>query len=126
MENNLYENEYVAFEFRNGVLYGKYKSPTIDLTIAKNATAFRRKITGGEKIPAVADISLVKHVDKATRTYFSSSEAGKDLLALAVILSNPVTRMMGNFFIKFYQPEYPFKFFTNSSEAMQWIEEFTN
>lgn len=126
MENKVYENEHVAFQFRDGVLYGKYKSPTIDLDIAKNATEFRREITGGQKIAAIADISLVKHVDKATRTYFSTSEAGKDLIALAVILSNPVTRMMGNFFIKFYQPEYPFKFFTNLDEATQWIAEFAD
>ncbi|MEQ9438628.1 MAG: hypothetical protein RIG62_06250 [Cyclobacteriaceae bacterium] len=126
MEKRVFENDYVSFQFHNGILYGKYKVSTIDLATAKIATAFRREITGGKKIPAVADISCVKHVDKSTRSFFSSEEAGEDLLALAVILSNPVTRMMGNFFLKFYQPEYPFRFFTNLEQATIWIEEFTD
>ncbi|MEM8965336.1 MAG: hypothetical protein AAGE93_02890 [Bacteroidota bacterium] len=126
MKEQIYENEYITFQFHNGVLHGKYKTPTITLDIAKSATDFRREITRGKKIPAIADISSVKHVDKATRTFFSSSEAGGDLTALAVILNNPVTRMMGNFFVKFYRPEYPFKFFTNLTEATEWIEEFAD
>ncbi|MEM9672080.1 MAG: hypothetical protein AAF992_05765 [Bacteroidota bacterium] len=125
MENNFYENDFVSLEFRDKILYAKYKVSTIDLNAAKNATKFRMSITNGKKVPAIVDISSVKHVDKATRIFFSSSEAGRDLLALAVILSNPVTRMMGNFFIKFYQPEYPFKFFTSLNEAVEWIEDFT-
>ncbi|MEO0332513.1 MAG: hypothetical protein AAF223_12655, partial [Bacteroidota bacterium] len=90
MKEQIYENEYITFQLHNGVLYGKYKTSIITLDIAKSATDFRREITGGRKIPAIADISLVKHVDKATRTFFSSSEAGGDLTALAVILNNPV------------------------------------
>ena len=124
MKKETYENEYISFQFYNGILYGKYKTSTITLDIARSATDFRREITGGKKIPAIADISIVKHVDKDTRTFFSSLEAGEDLLALAVILHNPVTRMMGNFFVKFYRPEYPFKFFTNLEEATEWIQEY--
>ena len=123
MENQVFENDYVSLQFHNGILYAKYKVSIIDLPTAKIATAFRREVTGGKKIPAVADISRVKHVDKSTRTFFASVEAGEDLTALAVILSNPVTRMMGNFFLKFHQPEYPFRFFTNLEQAMAWIEE---
>ncbi|WKN42004.1 DUF7793 family protein [Tunicatimonas pelagia] len=125
MENQIYENDFVSLQFLNQVLYAKYKVPIIDVTIARNATAYRMQVTGGRKIPAIVDISSVKHVDKEARTFFSSLEAGKDLLALAVILNNPVTRMMGNFFVKFYRPEYPFMFFTNLAEASKWIEDFT-
>nr|WKN36832.1 hypothetical protein K4G66_31185 [Tunicatimonas sp. TK19036] len=125
MEKRVFENDYVSFHFDNGILYGKYKVSTIDLATAKIATDFRKEITGGVKVPAVADISCVKHVDKSTRTYFSSVEAGKDLIALAIILSNPVTRMIGNFFLKFHRPEYPFRFFTDLEQATLWIEEFT-
>jgi len=126
MENQIYENDFVSLQLRNGVLYGKYKVNVINLAIAQDATIFRMQITGGKKIPAIADISSVKHVDKEARIFFSSKEAGKDLLALAVVLNNPVTRMMGNFFVKFYRPEYPFRFFTNSTEATEWIVSFTD
>lgn len=125
MENQIYENDIISIQFRNGVLCGKYKVAVIDLSVAEGATDYRKKITGGRKIASIVDISSVKHVDKEARTFFSSSEAGQDLLALAVILNNPVTRMMGNFFVKFYHPVYPFRFFTNFEEADAWIRGFT-
>ena len=126
MENQIYENDFISIQFRNGVLYGKYKVDVIDLPVAESATDYRMKVTGGKKIASIVDISAVKHVDKEARTFFSSLRAGQDLLALAVILNNPVTRMMGNFFVKFYHPEYPFRFFTNLEEAGAWIKEFTD
>ena len=126
MENRVYENDYVSLQFRNGILFATYKVSTIDLTIAKIATAYRQQVTGGRKIFAVADISCVKHVDKSTRSFFASEEAGRDLIALAVIISNPVTRTMGNFFLKFHHPEYPFRFFTEMEHATAWIQEFAD
>ncbi len=34
--------------------------------------------------------------------------------------------MMGNFFLKFHQPEYPFRFFTSQEQATLWIKEFVD
>ncbi|MGB3586269.1 MAG: hypothetical protein WBA23_07010 [Tunicatimonas sp.] len=126
MENQVYENDFISIQFCNGVLHAQYKVAIINLAIAEEATAYRLDITEGRKIASIVDISNVKHVDKDARTFFASSKAGKDLLALAVVLNNPVTRMMGNFFVKFYRPEYPFRFFTNSTEATEWIVSFTD
>lgn len=123
MENQVFENDFVILQLREGILYAKYKVETIDLATAKIATSFRVESMQGKKLPVIADISCVKHVDKSTRAYFASKEAGIDITALAVILSNPVTRMMGNFFLKFHQPEYPFRFFTNTTQATLWIRD---
>lgn len=122
MENESFENEIVFFELREGILYGKYKVLEIDLAKAKAATIFRHKITGGKKMPAIADLSMVKQVTKETREYFSSAQAGEDLSALALIVNNPVIRTMGNFFLKLHKPQYPFRLFTNLDEATSWIK----
>lgn len=124
MENQSFENDCIHFELRDGILFGRYKVFKLDLATAQSATAFRKQVLQGRKMPAVADISSIKHVDKKTRQYVSSPQAGEDLTALAVIINNPVTRMMGNFFVKFHQPEYPFRFFTNVEEATEWIKKF--
>ena len=124
MENNKFENEHIIFELRDGILYGRYKVKELDLEIAQSATAFRKEVLQGRKLPAVADISTIKHVSKEGRQFISSPQAGEDMTALAVILNNPVTRMMGNFFMKFNQPEYPFRFFSNIEEATLWIKKF--
>jgi hypothetical protein len=124
MSNKSFENDLVSFEVREGILYGRYKVAEIDLDMAKLATLFRKQITEGKPMPAIADISVVKQVPKDTREYFSSVQAGEDLAALAVIINNPVTRIMGNFFLKFHQPQYPFRFFTSVDEATNWIKQF--
>lgn len=118
-----FDNEVVEFEIEDGILFGKYKVSRIDLEAAKKATIFRKQITQGRKLPSIANISSVKEVPKETREFFSQ-EAGDDLSALAVIISNPVTRIMGNFFLKFHQPKYPFKLFKDTSSAKKWIIDY--
>lgn len=124
MKNLCLENDQVLFECRGGILYGQYKVAEIDLATAKAATFLRQQITGGHPMPAIADISAVKQVPKDTREFFSSLQAGEDLPALAVVINNPVTRTMGNFFLKFHQPKYPFRLFTSMDEATLWIKQF--
>ena len=121
MERQSFENEYVSFELREGILFGRYKVKKLDFAVVKSATAFRKKMMQGREIPAIADISIVKQVDKEARQFLSSPEAGENISALAVIIDNPVTRIVGNFFIKFNQPAYPLRFFPNVEEAMMWI-----
>lgn len=124
MENQSFENDFISFELRDGILFGRYKVTRLDLKAAESATEFRIEVMKGEKTPAVADISTIKHVDKASFRFLSSPRAGEGLSALGIIISNPVTRMVGNFFVKFHQPEYPFRFFTNVEEATEWIKKF--
>lgn len=125
MENQIFENDHIRLEIQDDILFAHYKVMKLDLVAAKSATEFRKKVLNGKKIAVIVYISSVKHVDKAARQYISSPQAGEDLHALGVILNNPVTRMMGNFFLKFHQPEYPFRFFSNTEEAMQWIKKFS-
>ena len=124
MKNPSFENDTVLFELKDGILYGQYKVTEIDLATAQEATQLRQQIVGDRTVPSIADISMVKRVPRETREYFSSPQAGQDLSAIAVVISNPVTRTMGNFFLKFHQPKYPFKLFTDLTEATVWIKQF--
>lgn len=121
MEMLSFENDVISFELKEGILYGRYKVMQIDLETAMFATSFRHQITAGRKFPSIADLSMVKRVTKDARSFFSSDQAGEDLLALALVVNNPVTRTMVNFFLKFHQPPYPFRLFSNLEEAAIWI-----
>lgn len=122
MEVQHFENEYVSFELRDGILFGRYKVTKLNLAIAQSGTAFRIEVMEGKKVPAVADISVIKEIDKDARQFISSPEAGKDLSALAIIIKNPVSRIIWNFQVKFNPPEYLLRFFSNEEEAIQWIK----
>ena len=124
MENPSFENDAVLFRLEDGIFYGQYKVAEIDLATAQEATRIRQQMVGNHSIPCIADISVVKRVPRETREFFSSPPAGRDLAALAIVINNPVTRTIGNFFLKFHQPEYPCKMFTDVSEANDWISQF--
>ena len=124
MENPNFENDSVLFKLENGIFYGRYKVEEIDLDTAQEATRIRQQMVGSRSTPCIADISVVKRVPRETREFFSSPPAGRDLAALAIVINNPVTRTIGNFFLKFHQPEYPCKMFTDIDEATGWIGQF--
>lgn len=124
MENPSFESEALLLEIKEGTLYAHYKVAEINLAIAEEATRMRQNVVGDQIIPCIADISLVKRITKEARIFFSSAQAGDGLSAIAVVINNPVTRTIGNFFLKFHQPEYPCKMFTDLSEADQWASQF--
>lgn len=124
MENTSLENEVIQFQLKDNILFETYKVPPVDLPTAESATNFRLQLTRGKKLPAIADISCVKNVDKDARRCFSSNKAEEDLAVLAIIVSNPVTPTLGNFFLKFNRPAYPCRLFTRTEEALTRIQQY--
>lgn len=125
MTTENYENELLSVTIRDGILYGIYKVEALDLDGAIAATEFRKKISGDRILPALADVSSLKSVSREAREYFAK-EAGEDMKAIAVLIKNPVTRMMVNFFMKFNKPDYPIRFFTARHEAVAWLSQFVD
>ena len=54
----------------------------------------------------------------------SSLEATKYLTAAALIIANPVSRIIGNFFMGLNKTAFPFQLFTNQEEALKWLKSF--
>lgn len=125
MKTEKYENEFVTIKIEEGILYATYLVNKIDLEGAKAATEFRKKITGNRVFPALVDVSSFKEINREARAFFAQ-EAGEDLKAIAVLVKNPVSRMMTNFFLKFNNPKYPIRFFTSDSEAYQWLLQYVD
>jgi hypothetical protein len=116
------ENKIISLKVEDNILLGTYLVGKVDLEVAQDATAFRKQVCGGQVYPGLVDISLVKEVTKEARKYFSSQEAGEGMSALAVVIDNPVSKMMANFFLRFNRPSYPFRFFSNYQEAKTWLK----
>jgi hypothetical protein len=125
MAEEIHNNGIVTFHIRDGIVFGNYIVEKVELEDAVSATEFRKTITGNRAYPAYADLSGVKEVSREARSYFSK-EAGEDLKAIALIIRNPVTRMMANFFMKFNQPHYPIRFFTSDQDAVKWLKQFVD
>jgi len=125
MEVKNYSNGVIDICIRGGIVFGTYLVDKVELDDAISATQFRKEITNNVTYPAFADLSSVKEVSREARSYFSN-EAGEDLKAIALIIKNPVTKMMANFFMKFNHPRYPIRFFTSDQEALKWLKQYVD
>lgn len=71
--------------------------------------------------PLVADIRGLRGVTLGVRTRMASERAGRYLASVALIADNPLTRMIGNFFMRLNQPPFPLRIFDDEVSALAWL-----
>jgi hypothetical protein len=76
------------------------------------------------KRPVMVDIRNIKSVDLKARAYYSGEEATKYLKAAALVISNPVSRVIGNFYMGINKTVFPFRLFTKTEDAIVWLKSF--
>lgn len=82
------------------------------------------KEANGEKRPLLIDLSKAKALSRDERKYYASDEAQKVLLAVALLIDSPLSRIMGNFFVGLNKPAYPLQLFTSKTKAVKWLKGF--
>jgi len=77
------------------------------------------------KIPAfvLSDIRNISSASKEHRDYFSSEKAAEVFAAVAILISSPLSKVLGNIFLKINKPPFIGKLFTSETEAMKWLNE---
>ena len=94
----------------------------ITLETAKKHFAVCTKLARGKKESILVDLRNIKSANYEGRQYFASEAASKITKASAVIVSSPVSKMIGNFFIGLNKPPFPTKIFTSELKAMRWLK----
>ena len=124
MKYKFLNNEHIYMEIREGVLLARSKEEVIDRKAAEKIIDQRLFFVEKQAFPMLFDISSVKEVTKEARETLASEKANQYTIALAVIVRHPVTRTIANFFLKFQQPRYPFRLFTDLESAREWLEKY--
>lgn len=102
-----------------------YFHPTgeVDKDHAVASSNERIKFADGESYPCLFDITTVKKITAEARNYLAN-EGNELVLASAILINSPITKMIGNFFIAVNKPKNPTRLFTNKEEALKWLEQF--
>lgn len=124
MRKILLENEDVTIELENGIVNAKWKSPIVDLEVAKQAVKYRLEATNYISYPLLSNIKSVRNSTKPARDYLASVEGCRGILALAVLIDSPLGSMLGNFFLSISKPIAPTKIFTDEAEAKKWLSDY--
>lgn len=75
------------------------------------------------RCPILADIRKLRWVSAEARAYSASDEMLRLVGAMAFIVSTPVNRVIGSFFIKLSNPPYPVRMVTTPHDAVSWLRE---
>jgi hypothetical protein len=77
----------------------------------------------GAKRATLADLRGMLSADREARQLGAGSEASEVTSCMALVIGNPVTRLLGNFFMRVTNPIYPTKLFTDEAAARAWLRE---
>ena len=90
----------------------------------KEIAAAYRKLSKGIARPALSDIRNVKSANRATRTYAVGEDVSSVLSAAAMLVSSPVSTVIGNFALRVDKPPYPTQLFRSQVKAIEWLKTF--
>ncbi len=127
MENEVIETRVARIWLgKDGIVRLIYILDNTELTRAdaeENIVAIA-KAGGGRKRLLLADIRKIKSADRESRVFSASAAAVKVITALAIFISSPVGKVLGNIFMRINNPPYPTRLFTSEAEAIEWLKGF--
>jgi len=81
-------------------------------------------ITEGRSVPILVDSTSVRSMDREAREVLSGRDTARNVLAVAILVSTQVSKVIASFFIKLGRPAYPVGVFTSQESARTWLSGF--
>jgi hypothetical protein len=97
----------------------------IQLQDAKDNTAKVIEVSGGSNYPILVDLREIKSISKEARDHFSMRGRKPNVTAIAMLVSSPLSRIIGNFFLGLNKPTVPTRLFTSEEEGILWMKRNT-
>jgi hypothetical protein len=116
-------NKIAKMQLEDGVFHIVFERDiNMTLECAKDVLRLRLEITEFIDYPLYVDIRGILSIDRNARKYLSSQEGTKNALAAAIHVTNPISKFLGNLFIKVDKPDKPTKLFTDKTNALEWLK----
>lgn len=112
---NLNEKGYYELEIKDKV--------EINIADVKLIRAAQKEVSG-KKLPILVSGQLFSTTNIETLKYIAKNENMPYSQASAFIVGSMPQRIFGNFYLEFYKPERPTKFFNSKEEALEWLTQF--
>jgi len=85
-----------------------------------------RQLAPGRKTPILLKGDHLLSVDHDAAQHAATAEIIELTAAVACITKTPLEKHLGQMYLWFSKPPYPFKLFTVEEEALQWLQQFMN
>jgi len=99
--------------------------PGARLTAERTAEVVHAHVAAaaGQKRPTLADVRGLSATDRGSRELAAGPEIVAVVLRMALLVGNPVSRVLGNFFLRVTGPAYPTRIFSDEAAARRWLRE---
>lgn len=98
--------------------------PKTTMTIEEGylSTKNASELIKGEPIPMLCDLTNVVKMSQECRKHFSGPAHAQVFSKCALLITSPISRIIGNFFLGANKPLKPTRLFTNKEEALKWLK----
>ena len=109
----------------DGIARTKIK-PGIAVTIleAKENVDAVNCLDSSRSFPLLIDSRDIKSMTKEARDYFSINNRKTAVIAFAILVDSPLSRIIGNFFMGLNKPSVPAKIFNKKKDALKWLAKY--
>jgi hypothetical protein len=76
-----------------------------------------------QKRPTLADVRGMRSATREARQLAAGEDIAAITSRMAILVGNPVTGLLGNFFLKVTSPKYPTRLFNDEAPARAWLQE---
>jgi hypothetical protein len=80
-------------------------------------------VAAGRKLRTLVDVRGIAAVDLGTRQLAAGPALEAVTLRMALVVGNPLSRTLGNFFLRVARPAYPTRLFSDEVAARRWLDE---
>ncbi|HEU4719020.1 MAG TPA: STAS/SEC14 domain-containing protein [Bacteroidia bacterium] len=93
----------------------------IGVNDARENTEAVISLSGGRNFPIVVDLRKIKSISKEARDHFSMRGRKPHVTAIAMVVSSPLSRIIGNFFLGLNKPTVPTRMFSSEADGIKWL-----
>ena len=112
----------IEYDAENHILYTRVReNAAIDEKIAKNFVDKSHELTGNDKFGTVSDLRKMVFVGSAGRKVFAKYRS-ENLICVGSVINSTLQRGFINLFLKYSNPNYEIKFFTDYEKAKEWVK----
>jgi hypothetical protein len=119
--------ETMKIKFRygsDGILYTDcFPNTIMTLEDGKESTRISAEMINHIPRPLLCDLTNVVKMTQDCRKHFAGPEHAKTFTKAALIVTSPISRIIGNFFLGLNKPLKPTRLFTSKEEGLKWLKE---
>ena len=118
------ENEKIKFSLRQDNIVHIECTPDTIMTLeeGKYSTLMVGKIVADTPLPMLCDLTNVVKMSQECRNHFAGPEHAEVFTRCALIVSSPISKIIGNFFLGANKPLRPTRLFTSAEEGLKWLK----